>query len=253
MSLAIDHAGELRARWRWPSTRADLAEPASAFTFALDLLSGLERRRAELSRNDDLTPTGVARATRGWIVEGGRHQNFIAALGRMADAGARIAAERAALAVPRIDRSDLIGELQRQEVRAHLRNLSPAIQAKTAIEDPAAAEAILSGPKVLFELPDDAWQNIRNAFAEHQHAPRLAELADREEAIKLARSAQELTLAQIETAAELGKPDFYTWWSSGREPDDLPPSGQMARAAFDQLPPAAQVAKIRRGLVVVDD
>lgn len=95
--------------------------------------------------------------------------------------------ERATLGLPKVDRTDTVGEMRRQETRAFLRGLAPRDRftvAQQLAADPDQAAAIFDAPPVLSGLDDaslqmphaEVYEQLRQADLEKRHGPRLADV-----------------------------------------------------------------------------
>jgi hypothetical protein len=249
-NLSVELMGELVSRWRWPVERPDFAAAAKVHKQALDCVVGLTAKRAEFAESGDLTQVGQNRAIREWVK---KHQRveMIRNVPAVARAREQIAAERAALTQPHIDRADLAGELQRQELRILLRDKPVGERVKLALADTEVATAILSASPLLTGLPTDARERISEAYAVAQHSERLAQLDEAEEALHLAEQAHAFATGQIKAAAGLDDASYGLWWTTAQDPGQ-PLTETMMRTEFNALDPLEQAARIHAGQVIVD-
>lgn len=117
------------------------------------------------------------------------------------------ASQRAALSDPvRVDPTDLVGELRRQEIRTYLRGLSVGERIQAAhqlIQDDAGAAAILDAAPVLTGLPENIYGQLRTAVAERVNGPKLAELAGVEQDYQQGKAAADILLNDLVAASGL--------------------------------------------------
>jgi hypothetical protein len=104
---------------------------------------------------------------------------------------------RLALAPKAPDRSDLFGELQRREVRDHLRTLPDGQRLRLAMEDPAVTEAVLNANPVLSGLSAEQLDLVRDGHIERHFAPQLRGIEAREEVLETVNAAIEIATSQF--------------------------------------------------------
>lgn len=141
---------------------------------------------AKLTQDRRLTPDGqrgeLAKAVKDSLA---REYAFASRQGRAAPAFFK--AQRAALGLPKVDRSDMVGELRRQEVRALLRSMPPTKRAQMAnfiAADPEQAISLFDAPAFASGLDDaslemsgsDTFENMRKAVISNLHGAKLEEL-----------------------------------------------------------------------------
>lgn len=141
----------------------------------------------KLEGDGNLSPVG----RRSKLVETVRNERlgeFARASRAVRKALGRFEAQRAGLGLPKPDRTDIVGELQRQEIRGYLRSLEPGARLTLAQEiatNPEQAAALFDTPAFTCGLDDFALQmpesktfdRLRAAAVEKLHGPALAEIA----------------------------------------------------------------------------
>ena len=101
-------------------------------------------------------------------------------------AKATLAERRAGLGKPKIDRSDIFGEMQRAELRATIRAMPAPDRVQLACGgDPVITEAVLSAAPVLSGLTAEVIAKVQTIAVSPHHAAELAELEDLDESIKV--------------------------------------------------------------------
>lgn len=133
--------------------------------FGLSSRLAAERRKLESDQN--LSPLGKREKEAAFAKSLVR--NFVE-LGRPCRlAKADAAAKRESFKLPEPDKSDVVAELGRQEIRSYVRSL-PRDEQMQAIErlGDTAVLAILHAPPMLSGLPEDRYQHVKNAYIERQ-------------------------------------------------------------------------------------
>ena len=126
---------------------------------------------------------------------------------RLAKADA--AAKRASFTLPPTDKTDMAGELRRQEMRAYVRSL-PLEDRMNAVEklDDTAILAILDAPAMLSGLPEDRHAHIKNAYLEHQFGKQLRELESVDEDNTALEAAAVMVRRDLQMGAGLTNAEF---------------------------------------------
>ncbi len=94
-------------------------------------------------------------------------------------------AERASF-LPKADRSDLFGEMQRQEIRTWLRSLSDGERMRAAMSDDIIREAVALAPAALSGLDAERHGHVVNALVEARHGERVAKIVYESEVLQTA-------------------------------------------------------------------
>jgi hypothetical protein len=192
---------QLRSRWR-PSadSRPHLYGAMIAFRRGLAQVEDITAQRERLSADANLTAAGKKAALRSFV-----EQQMLKGLKEaetgLAKAAADVAAKRAAIGAPSIDRSDIAGALLRQEIRSVLRQqpAGAALALVAGSKDPRVLDAVLEAPAELSGLSAGELAVVEDRLVAARHPEEFAQIEEDEEAIALARSA--LDLAKMEIAA----------------------------------------------------
>ena len=97
--------------------------------------------------------------------------------------------QRAALAKPKIDSTDLAAAMLRQEMRLYLRGLNLAERMNVLLTnpDPAMLAAALEGPAALADLTPETRAHVEKAYLETNHSHTLKAMDDREKVRRMVR------------------------------------------------------------------
>jgi AcrR family transcriptional regulator len=118
-------------------------------------------------------------------------------------AKAQLAARRAEIGTPKIDRSDVFAELQRQEIRAAIRALPASDRFPLVISgDKTVLEAVLSASPLLSGITPDRIAEARKMAVEANYPAEMAEIETIDEAIAVATSI--LEMAEMAVADTVG-------------------------------------------------
>lgn len=118
-------------------------------------------------------------------------------------AKAQLAGRRDALHRREVDRSDVIAEMQRAELRTFLRGLPMGDRIQAALSgDAAMRDAILGGPAALSGLNEEVFGRVRDAALIEEKPDALRALVDLDEAIAVAQAA--VTMTERELGALVG-------------------------------------------------
>ena len=114
--------------------------------------------------------------------------------------------------VPKVaDRADVVGELQRAEIRAHVKRLPLAERTALVFSadlDPTIAEAIMTMPPMLSGLPEDRHAHMVRAHLEKHHSAELAEIEHIENQIEVVDAAIQTARNDIYFASGLDDIEF---------------------------------------------
>lgn len=216
-------------RERWPARIEGGAVKAAAWSAfeAMEKLPGMvATKRAEYGRRGDLSPKGIngkIRADLAQIVARDLRNHRQAVAERKAELKAR----REALAAPKIDRTDLLAELQRQEVRAWLRGMAPEARhvALLGDADGSLVEAVLTAPAALSGLNglnETVRGQIVDAYLQNRHGETLAGMEIEEEGLTVAEAALRGALNELQDAVALPAHLFEGWLATGVDPEMEP-------------------------------
>jgi hypothetical protein len=112
---------------------------------------------------------------------------------------------RANLKPPVPSRTDTVGEMRRQELRAHAKGLKPAERLPFALEYP---EAVLDAPAALSGLPEDQFAKVRQTYIEAKFGPEIAEIDTLDEDLATVRAAHDLAMNEFRANAGLSEREF---------------------------------------------
>ena len=148
----MDVTDTLRSRFRaeW-KTRADLAGLETMLENTLSMIAGPKVKKAALEKSGTLNAIGIAQAMRREL-----GKDIVPTLRRMRqtvdERSAAIERERATMAKPKIDATDVTAAMLRQETRTYLRSLNDGERLKLLIDkpDPMMVTAALEGPRCSF-------------------------------------------------------------------------------------------------------
>ncbi|QBR72162.1 hypothetical protein CU048_13775 [Beijerinckiaceae bacterium] len=110
-----------------------------------------------------------------------------------------------ALRPPTPPRDDLVGELQRREIRDHIKGLPIGERLVFALEHPLA---VLAMPAALSGLPEDQYQRVRDAFIAEKFGPEIAEIEVLDSDLEIVGAAYDLALGTLRDASGLSEPAF---------------------------------------------
>lgn len=118
---------------------------------------------------------------------------------------ARLRAERESFAARGPDKGDLFREMQRQEVRAALRQMPESARQKLALEttDPLMREAIMFAPAAMSGLGEDIKSAVTRAAVEATHGARLSAIANEEELHEQVATAMQVADDEMRRASGL--------------------------------------------------
>ena len=125
--------------------------------------------------------------------------------------------ERAAMAKPKIDASDVTAAMLRQETRTYLRGLNDGERLKLLIDkpDPMMVTAALEGPTVLCGLTPETRTRVVQAYLQANYGQKLRAMDDLEEALAVVRAAVEIAVREVRT--HVGFPEAYqfdSWFAT---------------------------------------
>jgi hypothetical protein len=206
----------LRARFRpeW-KTRTDLAGLDTMLEDALSFIAAPKLKKAALEKPGTLNGRGVAEALRRDL---GKHvvpelRRILRVVGERREA---MKHERATLAKPKIDATDLAAAMLRQEMRTYLRglDLSERMTALTDKPDPAMLAAALEAPAALSGLNAETRAHVAQTYVQATHAQTLKAMDDREEALDVVGAAAEIASMEIRSSVGLEPQAFDSWFET---------------------------------------
>ncbi len=131
--------------------------------------------------------------------------------GPLRRARADLEARRASFKLPAIDRTDSVGELRRQEIRAHTRSLplDGRLTFVASLNDEQLL-AVLYAPSLLSGLPQDRYEHIKSAYIDRQFGKQMRALEDVDEETTILESASTIVRRDLQKATGLGDVAFET-------------------------------------------
>ena len=112
---------------------------------------------------------------------------------------------RANLKPPVPPRDDIVGAMERAELRAFARSLKGAERFPFALQH---AEAFLSTPAALSGLSADQFEKVRQTYIEAKFGPEITEIETLDEDLSTVRAAHDLALAELRANAGLSEQAF---------------------------------------------
>ena len=106
---------------------------------------------------------------------------------------------------PPVDRNDIVGELQRQELRAYIAELPQGQRAAfvTGTDDMRIVEAVLGAPAMLSGLSDDVFAKIEASYQERKFGRELEEIKALEAVVSEAEAVASIALDEMQAITGL--------------------------------------------------
>lgn len=202
----------IRPEWR---TTADYIGIVDMIEDALVAIGAPKEMKARVAQAGTLNELGLAQALRGEL-----SRNIVPELRRIRklaqERRAAVEAQRAALAQVKVDPADLVGALQRQEIRSYLRGLSDGERMRLLIEnpDPRVSQAALEMPAAFSGLNEEARAQVVEAYMRANHSAALKALDEMGEALSLLDAAARIAIMEIRTQVGMGDAEFEDWFST---------------------------------------
>jgi hypothetical protein len=185
--------------WAWDSREGDTFKRLrGSYDAVLQTASGFVKKRDEVTKDARLTAQGQAEELEKWFRQSGL--SSIAQAERVILPAAKRDAEsrRANLTAAAPDKTDLAGAIMRQELRAHIRELSA--QKRTALlndPDPVVALAVTEAPAMLSGVTPATHKRLTDKAIEALHPGELETVVELEKAIETLERAVKATGAEI--------------------------------------------------------
>lgn len=171
-----------------------------------DLADRFHVRRSEIEADQKLSTVG-RRAALSQIVRSELMPDLAKATRPIRKALGYAASQRAALEDPvRVDPTDAVGEMRRQEIRTFMRGLQPHERMSTAqqlIRDDAGAAAILDAPPALSGLTEHFYGELRTQVADRVNGPKLTEISGVEQDYQQGQAASDMLMNDLVAASGL--------------------------------------------------
>lgn len=180
---------------RYSGLRADLST-------AFEIVNRMAAKAQEISADPHLSQQGKRARLESELGKTAR-EHLAQLKTRNRAALASIAAQRAALMPAVKDRDSVTGEMRRAELRAFLRQLSPADRTRILFAgDKDIIEATVDAPAALSGIDDALKQQAVDAYVEKTHAKTVADLAADAEARESVAAALTVAGREIEKLGE---------------------------------------------------
>jgi hypothetical protein len=186
-------------------------ETRGVFDRAISYTDGIAAQKRDIEAPGTLSPKGVTQAlrdhlSRGLVGEIERHRKAV-----VAEAEA-ISQARKNLGRPKIDPSDLVGELRRQEIRRWFRDLDPLKRTPAIVErDPTVFEAVITAPAYLSGMKQDRLEQAAGFYVAQKMPEQVAALDAREEANMIAGMAVEEAIKTLRKEAGVTASELSGW------------------------------------------
>jgi hypothetical protein len=210
MNVTDNLRGRFKAAWK---NRADLAGLDTMFENAVTFIAAPKAMKSKLEAPGTLNSRGVEEALRREL-----GKNVVPELRRILrvvnERKAAIKNERAVLATPKIDSTDLAATLRRQEIRGYFRSLELGDRIKVLLDnpDPTMLAAALEAPAALSGLTAEMRAHVEQAYVLANHAKTLKAMDDREEALDVVGAAAEIAVMEIRSSVGLEPQAFDGWF-----------------------------------------
>jgi hypothetical protein len=112
---------------------------------------------------------------------------------------------RAALKPPVPPRDDIVGALERAELRTFARSLNGGERLIFALEH---AEAVLSAPPALSGLPEEQFEKVLQTYIAAKFGPEIAEIETLAEDLSNVRAASDLALNELRSNSGMSEREF---------------------------------------------
>jgi hypothetical protein len=184
-----------------------------SYLAALDAVDQLEAHRAEAAASGTFTETGLIQSARQFALS-----KLVPSLHRgrqqVAAAKREAAEKRSKLTLQPIDRTDLVGEMRRQEIRTWLRSMpddqrSSYVAANLEHFDPETALAIVSAPPELSGVLGSDRAVLIDRALQAQHGDAIAQVVQLERATDVAEHAVEKIREQIARDVGIADPSEF--------------------------------------------
>ncbi|WLA78816.1 hypothetical protein [Bradyrhizobium elkanii] len=175
----------------------------------LEISERFAKERADIEKNNHLTPDG----RKAQLLESlkTRHARDLRdARKPLEDFAKSIESMRAKVKPAEIDRGDIVGALERMEIRTFVFNSTNAEKMKLLLEDadPVILDAVLSAPRALSGVPAEYYDRAKAAREEQLHGPVLRDIAAAQEVLSEARNAAAIARADLMGTIEMDQREF---------------------------------------------
>jgi hypothetical protein len=178
---------------RLPSTAK---EERALVEAAFGIPGGIRQKKQEIFADARLSDAGKVEDVRK-MATGTPLQHLRQIRQRAANMAADTRNMRAALKPKEVDRTDIVAEMQRKELRDYLRSMPDGKKVGAAMENPEIAEAAFHAHPMLSGLSGAQLEVIREGYLERQFGPQLREIKAREEVVEVLDAALEVAASQF--------------------------------------------------------
>ncbi|WP_299806684.1 hypothetical protein [Tardiphaga sp.] len=175
----------------------------------LDVAEAFSQDCERVAMNRDLSEVGRANALKTILQRAVR--DLRDARKPVDDLRKTLETKRSAVKSPPFDKTDLVGALNRQELRAAMRGMDTAVRAGLITTDPTFADALLEQPPVLSGLtPNEGFlvQAAQEARLKTLFGPQLAEIAELESTLNEAAGIAAVARNDLQTKAGMPQLEF---------------------------------------------
>lgn len=204
--------GRYVGQWKWQhkSSEASYAKLSKAYQDAVVVVEGVGNHKASLEQSGQLTASGIKAEMRKYL-EGDKGKNLAKAKIAISHLKVDIEKRSAAISLHGPDKTDVVGALLRQEIRAYVRNMDIAKRTALLTSDDLAPEialAVIEAPAELSGASNGVRELLANKALEALHPKEFRDLSELDEAIETAENAIRAAEKEIETHAKVGPLEF---------------------------------------------
>jgi hypothetical protein len=210
----VESGGAIIGKFSWDENAAPEFKAAkSAYMAAISAVDGVRSKRQKLIETKKYTPEGIKQKL-GRIAVDDEVISVRKAAVSAENLRKAIAARKSNLTLPPIDRTDVVAEMQRAEMRAQLRTKLASLSAKERsiylIENktPALLSAVLNADPSLSGIPESTYSAWKQDEIQKLHGDAIEELSEMEQAVKTAEIALSAAREKVREEIGLNKQEF---------------------------------------------
>jgi hypothetical protein len=210
----VESGGAIIGKFSWDENAAPEFKAAkSAYMAAISAVDGVRSKRQKLIETKKYTPEGIKQKL-GRIAVDDEVISVRKAAVSAENLRKAIAARKSKLTLPPIDRTDLVAEMQRAELRAQLR---PKLASMTASQQkiyfmqnksPTLLAAVLNADPSLSGIHESAYHELKQNEVEKLHGDEIEEIEQIEQAVKTAEIALSAAREKVREEIGLNKQEF---------------------------------------------
>jgi hypothetical protein len=163
---------------------------------AFGISKTLQEKAAAIMADPDLSAPGKAKRVRE-LAMGAPVEHLRQLRSRAAAMSADITNQRAAMRPPTPDKTDVYAELQRRELRDHVRSLPTEQRLRAIMQDDAISEAILGAHHALSGLSTEQRDQVRKGYTERHFGEQLRQVEARQEILDTVNAAVSIASSQF--------------------------------------------------------